>query len=83
MYLVYTFGTTTEIHSSFAILGLLAGLVALFSSSVVSPLALTASFILNLILISIIIRTQSALSDITVAAFLLQLSMVYHNALPA
>ena len=81
MYLIYTFGTTTESHSSFTLLGLLAGLVALFSSSVVSPLAMSASFLLNLVLISIIIRTHSALSDITLVAFLLQLSIVSHYCL--
>ena len=76
MYLIYNFGTT-ESHSSFTFLGLLSGLVALFGSSVVSPLAMTASFVLNFLLISITIRLHSALSDISLVALLLQLSIVY------
>ena len=79
MYLIYTFGTTTGSQASFTLLGLLAGLIAFFNSSPVSPLAMSIALLLNFLLISIILRTHSALSEMTIVAFLLQLSIVSRN----
>jgi hypothetical protein len=54
-------------------------LIAFFNSSPVSPLAMSIALLLNFLLISIILRTHSALSEMTIVAFLLQLSIVSRN----
>jgi hypothetical protein len=77
-YLLFSIRTTSGFQAYFfPTLGLVATFLALFTSIAVSAQAFVAGLILNVILVATILRIGSILADITLFAFLFQLSLVF------
>lgn len=55
----------------------MATLIALFTSSAISPQAFVAGLVINLVLVATYLQIGTILVDLTIFEFLFQLSLVY------
>jgi hypothetical protein len=77
MYLFFSLRTTDGFPAySFPMFGLLGALIALFSAAPVSLQAFVMAMVINVVIVAIILRAGSILGEVTLFAFLFQISLV-------
>jgi len=76
-YLLFSIRSTSGFPAySLPTLGLVATLIALFTSSAISPQAFIAGLVINLVLVATYLQIATILADLTLFAFLFQVSLV-------
>jgi len=70
-------GTEEVAAFSLPVIGVIATTIALFGAATVSPQALVAGILINVLIVMTILRIGTILTEITLFSFLFQLSLVH------